>query len=130
MPVFNDFLTYSNSVDGGPSTVDRNTVNLARFFAYIKVSSNQFAMTIQQFNSLTETEKIVAIMEDGRLFAQSLEEKCRIFLYSLGSFYVTASYRTENDDLEEISSFKRVDESTSCRRIIVKIHPAARAEKY
>ena len=87
-------------------------------------------MTIQQFNTLSETEKIVAIVEYGRLFAQSFEEKCRIFLYRLGSFYVTTSYRTENDDLEEINSFVRVDESASCRRIIVSIHPAARAEKY
>ena len=87
-------------------------------------------MTIQQFNSLNETEKIVAIMEYGRLFAQSLEEKCRVFLYRLGSFYVTASYAAENDDLQEINSFIRVDESASCRRIIVSIHPAARAEKY
>lgn len=87
-------------------------------------------MTIQQFNKLTETQKIVAIMEYGMLFAQSVEEKCRIFLYKVGSFYVTTTYRTENDDLEEINSFARVDESTSCRRIIVQIHPAARAEKY
>lgn len=87
-------------------------------------------MTIQQFNGLNETDKIVAIMEYGRLFAQSLEEKCRIFLYRIGSFYVTTSYRTENDVLEEINSFMRVDESASCRRIIVSIHPAARAEKY
>ena len=87
-------------------------------------------MTIQQFNTLDETEKIVAIMENGRLFAQSLEERCRVFLYRLGSFYVTTSYRTENDNLEEINSFARVDESASCRRIIVSIHPAGRAEKY
>lgn len=87
-------------------------------------------MTIQQFNTLNETEKIVAIMEYGRLFAQSLEERCRVFLYRIGTFYVTASYRTENDDLEEINSFTRVDDSTSCRRIIVSIHPAARAESY
>ena len=87
-------------------------------------------MTIQQFNKLNETEKIVAIMEYGRLFAQSLEEKCRVFLYKVGSFYVTTSYRTETDDLEEINSFSRVDDSASCRRIIVKIHPAARASSY
>jgi len=87
-------------------------------------------MTIQQFNILNETEKIVAIMEYGRLFAQSLEEKCRVFLYRIESFYVTTSYRTENDDLQAINSFNRVDESDSCRRIIVSIHPAARAEKY
>jgi hypothetical protein len=87
-------------------------------------------MTIQQFNTLDETGKIVAIMEYGRLFAQSLEERCRIFLYRLGSFYVTTSYRTETDDLEEINSFIRVDESASCRRIIFSIHPAARAENY
>ena len=87
-------------------------------------------MTIQQFNKLNETEKIVAIVEYGRLFAQSIEEKYRVFLYKLGSFYVTTSYRTETDDLEEINSFSRVDESASCRRIIVKIHPAARASSY
>ncbi len=87
-------------------------------------------MTIQQFNQLNETDKIVAIMENGRLFAQSFEDKYRMFLYKLGSFYVTTSYRVENDDLEDISSFRRVDESTSCRRIIVKIHPAERLEKY
>ena len=87
-------------------------------------------MTIQQFNKLNETGKIVAIMENGRLLAKSFEDKSRTFLYKLGSFYVTASYRAENDDLEEISSFRKVDESTSCRRIIVKIHPAERAEKY
>ena len=87
-------------------------------------------MTIQQFNKLSETEKIVAIMEYGMLFAQSVDEKCRVFLYKIGSFYVTTTYRTDNDDLEEINSFARVDESASCRRIIVKIHPAARAEKY
>lgn len=87
-------------------------------------------MTIQQFNRLSETDKIVAIVEDGRLFAQSLEDKFRVFLYRLGSFYVTATYKTENDDLAEINSFSRVDESASCRRIIVKIHPAARADKY
>lgn len=87
-------------------------------------------MTIQQFNTLDETAKIVAIMEYGRLFAQSIEEKCRVFLYHLGSFYVTASYRTENDHLEEINSFTRVDQSESCRRIIVSIHPAARVDKY
>jgi len=87
-------------------------------------------MTIQQFNKLNETEKIVAIMEYGRLVAQNIEEKCRVFLYRLGSFYVTTSYGTETDDLEEINSFSRVDESASCRRIIVQIHPAARASSY
>jgi hypothetical protein len=87
-------------------------------------------MTIQQFNSLNEMDKIVAIMENGRLFAQSFEDKCKVFLYRLGSFYVTTSYRNEDDQLEEINSFARVDESTSCRKIIIRIHPAARAEQY
>ena len=87
-------------------------------------------MTIQQFNKLTEIEKVVAIVEYGRLFAQSAEDRCRVFLYRVGSFYVTASYSTETDELEEINSFARVDESASCRRIIVKIHPAARASNY
>ena len=87
-------------------------------------------MTIQQFNQLNETDKIVAIMEYGRLFAESREEKYRMFLYKVGHFYVTTSFRTETDDLEEINSFSCVDESASCRRIIVKIHPAARASTY
>lgn len=87
-------------------------------------------MTIQQFNKLDESDKIVAIMEYGKLFAQSMEEKCRVFLYRIGSFYVTTTFQTESDDLQEIHSFMSVDESASCRRIIVSIHPAARAEKY
>jgi hypothetical protein len=34
-------------------------------------------MTIQQFNTLDETGKIVAIMEDGKLFAQNWKKNIK-----------------------------------------------------
>ena len=88
-------------------------------------------MNIQQFNRLDEIEKIVAIIEYGRLFAQSLENECRIFLYRLGSFYVSTSYYADDDKLKGITTFDEVEQSMPYfRRMIISIHPAARNNQF
>lgn len=85
-------------------------------------------MTIQQFDNLSETDKIVAIVEFGKLLAQNLEDRSRTFLYKVESFYVSTTYQNENDDLNEIHSYSEVNQSTPhFRKIIFSIHPAARS---
>ena len=85
-------------------------------------------MTLQQFHSLNELDKVAAIMQHGRLLAQSLEDECRIFLYQFDSFYVSTKYRSSDDQLKEIRSFLEVKEAMPhSRKTLISIHPAGRA---
>ncbi|HUQ66979.1 MAG TPA: hypothetical protein VM101_12540 [Flavitalea sp.] len=84
-------------------------------------------MTIEQFQQLTEMEKLCAIMETGRLMAQKLEPSKRIFLYRLESFFVSACYSNTEDQLTDVIAFTDVEESTPhFRKFLISIHPAER----
>lgn len=84
-------------------------------------------MTLQQFLELNEMEKMCAIMESGRLMAQKLEPDTRIFLYRLDTFYVSACYSLQNDQLTEITAYIDVDQSIPhFRKFLISIHPAER----
>ena len=84
-------------------------------------------MTLQQFLELNEMEKVCAIMESGRLMAQKLEPGTRIFLYRLESFYVSACYSLNGDQLTEITAYIDTDQSIPhFRKFLISIHPAER----
>jgi hypothetical protein len=84
-------------------------------------------MTIQQFITLTEMDKVCAIMQSGRLITQRLENETRTFLYRLESFYVFACYSVLNDQLTDITAYIDVDLTTPrIRKFLVSIHPAER----
>jgi hypothetical protein len=86
-------------------------------------------MTVQQFHTLTEIEKIAAIMQYGRLLAQGVEDEYRIFLYQFDTFYVTTKYRSDNDSLKEIDIFLEVNQAIPhFRKKIISIHPAGRIQ--
>jgi hypothetical protein len=84
-------------------------------------------MTMQQFQQLDEIEKLSVILQSGRLLAQNIEENKRIFLYRLGSFYVSATYSTSDDSLTELTTFLELDQTAPhFRKLLITINPAER----
>jgi len=84
-------------------------------------------MTLDQFKSCSEIEKVSAILEHGRLMAQGSEDGSRIFLYKLGTFYVSASYSNHNDQLTEITCYLEVEQAVPhFRKKLILIDPAER----
>lgn len=84
-------------------------------------------MTLEQFRLANETEKLIAILEHGRLMAQSIENGSRIFLYKLESFYVSACYASSDDQLTDITCFLEVDKSIPhYRKQLILVNPAER----
>ena len=84
-------------------------------------------MTIQQFHSLSEIEKVDMIMQNGMLLSQSFEDDCRVFLYQVDNFYVATRYRVNDDLLKEIKCFNEVKQALPYLRTIqVSMHPAGR----
>ena len=84
-------------------------------------------MTLQQFVELGDLEKVCAIMESGKLMAQKLEPGTRVFLYRLQTFFVTACYSLDTDQLTDIAAYVDVDQSTPhFRKYLISIHPAER----
>lgn len=89
---------------------------------------NACSLTLQQFHSLPELEQLAAIMQHGRLLAQSIEDECRVFLYQFDSFYVTTRYQSADDQLAEIQCFLEVKEAVPhFRKRLISMHPASRA---
>lgn len=87
-------------------------------------------MTIQQFRQMDVMDKVSAIMQFGRLMAQDTEEKKRIFLYRLESFYVSTSYVQPGDQLSEINCYLEVNQLIPhFRKHLISINPAEREYK-
>ena len=85
------------------------------------------ALSVKKDVELIELEKLCAIMESGRLMAQKLEPETRIFLYRMQTFYVSACYSIETDQLTEITAYIDVEESMPhFRKFLISIHPAER----
>lgn len=86
-----------------------------------------FSMTAEQFDGLSEIEKVSAILQYGRLTAQSADSDSKIFLYRMESFYVTAAYRGSDDRLVEITCFTSKSElSPHFRKHTDGVNPAER----
>lgn len=84
-------------------------------------------MTADQFRLLSEMEQLSAILQFGKLMAQNVETDCRVFLYRMDSFYVSATYSSVNDQLSEICCFLEADQAVPhFRKKFVSIHPAER----
>jgi hypothetical protein len=84
-------------------------------------------MTIHQFHQMNEMDKVSAIMQYGRLMAQNTEEDKRIFIYHLESFYVSACYLKNNDQLTEINCYLEVDQLIPhYRKHVIFIDPSQR----
>ena len=84
-------------------------------------------MTLDQFRLANEIEKVSAILEHGRLMAQSIEDDSRIFLYKIEGFYVSACYASDNDQLTDITCFLEVDQSVPhFRKQLIQVNPAER----
>ena len=65
---------------------------------------------MQDFTLLDEIEQMSAIMQFGRLMAEDTEDDKRTFLYRLESFYVSATYLQDSDQLCEINCFLKVNQ--------------------
>lgn len=84
-------------------------------------------MTIQQFHEMDVIEKVSAIMQYGRLMAQNTEERKRVFLYRIESFYVSTCYNEPDDQLSEINCYLEVNQSIPhFRKHFISINPAER----
>jgi hypothetical protein len=84
-------------------------------------------MTMEQFCQLSEMEKVSSIMQSGILVAQELDVECRIFVYRLESFYVSASYSVPGDQLSAIECFLKEDKIIPAyRRQLDAVNPAER----
>jgi hypothetical protein len=81
---------------------------------------------MQQFRQLAEMEKVSAIMQFGRLMAQSTENESIIFLYRVESFYVSACYSLQNDQLIQIDCLEINELLPPFRKHILSAHPAER----
>jgi len=72
-------------------------------------------------------EKLAAILEEGRLLGQSMQDEYRVFLYRLQSFYVSIKYYLSTDQLKEIDTFTEVPVTTPYyRKVIISMNPAER----
>jgi hypothetical protein len=84
-------------------------------------------MTINEFNELNELDQVSAIMQYGRLMAQNIEDECRVFLYRVETFYVSATYSRPNDLLTGIVCYLEVNqEIPHSQKKLLSIHPAER----
>lgn len=86
------------------------------------------SITIQQFQVLTEIEKVDAIMQYGCLLTQNFEDNCRVFLYQFDGFYVITKYLASDDQLKEIKTFTELIQAIPhIRSILISTDPAGRA---
>jgi hypothetical protein len=84
-------------------------------------------MTAEQFRLLNEMEQLSAILQFGKLMAQNVESECRVFLYRMESFYVSATYNNDNDQLSEITCFIEIEQAIPhFRKKLISINPAER----
>lgn len=63
-------------------------------------------ITIYEFNSLDELEKIEALGEYGVILTHRFEETFKFMLYQINDFYVEIKYIIEGNIFVEIKSFK------------------------
>jgi len=66
-------------------------------------------ITLYEFNSLDELEKIEALGEYGELIAHRFEGAFKFMLYQINDFYVQLKYITEGNIFKELQSFKTTD---------------------
>ena len=63
-------------------------------------------ITLYEFNSLNELEKIEALGEYGVILAHRFEEIFKYMLYQINDFYVELKYILEGNIFVEMKSFK------------------------
>ncbi|MEO7294107.1 MAG: hypothetical protein ABIW34_13445 [Ginsengibacter sp.] len=63
-------------------------------------------ITLYEFNSLEELEKIEALGEYGQIVAHKFEGKFKFMLYQINNFYVEIKYIEKTNAFVELRSFK------------------------
>jgi len=67
-------------------------------------------MTLYQFNDLDELEQFEELWENGVHIGERQEDKYRIVLYQLHSFYVELFYHIEHNVLHRLRSFSSTEQ--------------------
>ena len=72
-------------------------------------------MTVTEFQSLSEMEKLKILIRYGILIGELKEKTCRAFTYQVQSFFVETKYTLETDDLISIISFANIEGENGSR---------------
>lgn len=64
----------------------------------------QYKMEKDKFNSLTQVQKLLLIMESGRLFLEKKEEDRLLKLYIYKKFYVEVIYDSKSNKVQKIDT--------------------------
>ena len=66
-------------------------------------------ITLHQFNTLRDKDKLTMIQEHGVVIAHRFTGKFHVYLHQLFSFYVELHYRLRKTDVVEIRAFSSTD---------------------
>jgi hypothetical protein len=66
-------------------------------------------MTVNEFQLLSEIEKLKILIRYGILIGEIKEKNCRTFTYQVQTFFVDTKYALESDDLISIISFSNIE---------------------
>ncbi len=66
-------------------------------------------ITLYEFNSLEELEKIEALGEYGQIVAHKFEGKFKFMLHQINNFYVEIKYINESNAFVDLRSFHTTD---------------------
>ena len=66
-------------------------------------------ITLYEFNSLRDLEKIEALSDYGQIVAHRFENNFKFMLYQVNNFYVELKYITRNNIFIELRTFTSTD---------------------
>jgi hypothetical protein len=67
-------------------------------------------MTLSDFILLSSDEKRVVLLHEGILIGKRKNQKCMVFLFQLGLFYVEIYCNVESKQVEEYRAFEETNE--------------------
>jgi hypothetical protein len=91
--------------------------------SFIPSNDKKKAMTVQQFQELTEVDQLKILIQFGILIGEITEKSTRIFMYQVQDFYVETRYTLETDDLISIDPFSKMERQDRSRWTILNLSP-------
>ena len=72
--------------------------------------NNEYAMTLYQFNVLSEGEKAAVLWSQGDIVGDRIENNFSILLYQVRSFYVELYYNGQENKISKLRSFSSTEQ--------------------
>ena len=91
--------------------------------SFIPSNDKKKAMTVQQFQELTEVDQLKILIQFGILIGEITEKNTRIFMYQVQDFYVETRYTLDTDDLISIDPFSKMERQDRSRWTISNLSP-------